>query len=69
MTIFFLKKVQVNMSRKKVMQNERGCKKSTFNNVCLNTFRLCKPSKLILRWRYVNMNIKTKGLSSMLTIS
>ena len=26
-------------------------KKSTFNNVCLNTFGLCKPSKLILRWR------------------
>ena len=43
-----------------------GVKNSTFNNVCLNTFGLCKPSNLIQRWRYVNTNIKTKGLSSML---
>ena len=46
------------MSRKKVMQNEKRVKKTAFNNVCLNTFWLCKPSKLIRRWRYVNTNIK-----------
>ena len=43
-------------------------KKRVDNNVCLNTFWLCKPSKLIWQGRYVNTNIKTKGLSSMLNI-
>ena len=61
MTINYLQ-IQVNMSGKKMMQNLRkkkrgGVKKSTFNNVCLNTFWLCKTSKLIRRWRYVNTNI------------
>ena len=71
MTMNYLQ-IQVNMSGKKMMQNEKkggvGVKKSTFNNVCLNTFWLCKTSKLIRRSRYVNTNIKTKGLSSMLYI-
>ena len=61
MTINYLQ-IQVNMSGKKMMQNLRkkrgeGLKKSTFNNVCLNAFWLCKTSKLIRRWRYVNTNI------------
>ena len=60
MTINYLQ-IQVNMSGKKMMQNLRkkggGGEKSTFNNVCLNTFWLCKTSKLIRRWRYVNTNI------------
>ena len=67
MTINYLQ-IQVNMSGKKMVQNLRkkkkkkkkggeGLKKSTFNNVCLNAFWLCKTSKLIRRWRYVNTNI------------
>ena len=45
-----------------------GEKKSTFNNVCLNSFWLCISSKLIQRWRYGNNNKRTLGLSSMLNI-
>ena len=62
--------IKVNMSGKKMMQNgKKGSgEKNTFNKVCLNSFWLCKTMKLIRWWRYVNTNIKTKGLSSMLYI-
>ena len=37
--------IQVNiMSRNKVMQIEKNGRKSTFDNVCVNTFIFCKPS-------------------------
>ena len=46
-----------------------GMEISTFDDVRVNTFGFCDPSKLVLRWRYVNMNIKTKDISFMLNIS
>ena len=52
-----------------MMQNEKFEKKSFVDNVCANTFKFCKPSKLIRWLRYVNTNIKTKDLSSMLNIN
>ena len=43
------------MSRKKVMQNEKRARmEKTFDNVGVNTFGLCKSSKLIRRCRYVS---------------
>ena len=54
MTIKHLQK-QVNMSRKKVMQNDnRAGVEKTFDNVCVNTFGFCISSKLTWGWRYVS---------------